>query len=54
MTSKYKLKRLPDVDNKLNWELTPFEKTNNLIIYWSRASIEKEVKEMKVGETKIL
>lgn len=52
---KYELKRLPDVEGKMNWILSRITKDDmHLVIRWDRAYIEKEVAQLKVGESKII
>jgi hypothetical protein len=52
---KYELKRLPDVEGRLNWMLSQVPKNGPYIhISWDRAYIEKEAAQLKVGETKII
>lgn len=52
---KYELKRLPDVEGRLNWMLSQVPKNGPYIdISWDIADIEKEAAQLKVGETKII
>lgn len=52
---KYELKRLPDVEGKMNWMLSRVSKDDTpMFISWDRAYIEKEVAQLKVSETKII
>ena len=52
---KYELKRLPDVEGKMNWILSRITKDDmHLVIRWDRAYIEKEAAQLKVGESKII
>lgn len=52
---KYELKRLPDVEGKMNWMLSRVTKDDApMFISWDRAYIEKEVAQLKVGESKII
>ena len=59
---KYELKRLPDVEGKMNWILSRITKDDmpmfiswdSAYIEWDRAYIEKETAQLKVGESKII
>ena len=52
---KYELKRLPDVEGKLNWSLSQVPKNGPYIhIRWDYDAIREEVSHLKVGETKII
>ena len=51
----YELKRLPDVEGKMNWIFSRITKDDMpMFIRWDRAYIEKEVAQLKVGESKII
>lgn len=53
MKIQYKLTRLEDIDGRINWKITPM--TDAYIhVRWDYIQIEKYVKELKVGESKIL
>ena len=52
---KFELKRLPDVESKLNWSLSQVLKNGPYIhIRWDYESIKEQVSQLKVGETKII
>lgn len=53
MKIQYKLTRLEDIDGRVNWKITPM--TDMYIhVRWDYIQIEKDAKELKIGESKIL
>ena len=51
---KYELKRLPDINGKVNWSIKQCEPLIYRLVSWDYDAINEDVKNMKVGETKIL
>ena len=51
---KYELKRLPDIDGKMNWSIKQYDQSIYLRVSWDYDEIRECVSNMKIGETKIL
>lgn len=51
---KYELKRLPDIDGKMNWSIKQCDPSIYLLVSWDYDKIRECVSNMKIGETKIL
>ena len=51
---KYELKRLPDIDGKMNWSIKQCDSSIYLRVSWDYDEIRECVSNMKIGETKIL
>ena len=51
---KYELKRLPDIDGKMNWSIKQCDQSIHIRVSWDYDEIRKCVSNMKIGETKIL
>ena len=51
---KYELKRLPDIDGKMNWSIKQYDPSIYPRVNWDYDEIRECVSNMKIGETKIL
>lgn len=51
---KYELKRLPDIDGKMDWSIKQCDPPIPLRVSWDYDEIREYVSNMKIGETKIL
>ena len=51
---KYELKRLPDIDGKINWSIKQCDASIYLRVSSDYDEIREYVSNMKIGETKIL
>ena len=51
---KYELKRLPDIDGKMNWSIKQYDPSIYPRVSWDYDEIRECVSNIKIGETKIL